>query len=138
MASYSNPYKFSAYSTAAQNTGNVAFAKVTFLTEEFDTSGNYATDTFTAPIAGFYHFDARVGTSGTGGTFILSLFKNGTEFKRGTDERIATQALSGIISVTVQLAASDTIDIRSYGNAAIAIDVTQPTCYFTGFLVSAT
>lgn len=136
-ASMTIPYKFSAYSTVAQNSGNGAFAKVNFATEEFDTGNNYdtTTSTFTAPVAGFYEFWARVGTATSNTLWIVSLFKGGTEFKRGIDMRFSG-AGGGGVSVTVQLAASDTIDVRAFGSAALAIDVSQSNCYFGGKLVS--
>ena len=33
-------------------------AKITFEHEAFDIGGNYASDKFTAPVAGIYHFEA--------------------------------------------------------------------------------
>lgn len=135
-----NPYSFSANNTSAQNTGNAAFAQTTFGTEEWDTGNNFASNTFTAPVAGKYHFDGHVGLSGTTATIlIVSLFKNGSEAKRGTDIRgISASAVAGNVSATMLLAVSDTVDVRSFGSAAIAIDTAAANCYFSGYLVSLT
>lgn len=133
-----NPYKFSAYSTAAQNSGNAAFAQTLFATEEYDTGNNFASSTFTAPVAGFYHFDAGVNSNAATTIWVVSVFKNGSEWKRGTDLRGSSVTAGGVVSIDVQLAVSDTIDIRTFGNAAIAINVTQATCYFMGRLISLT
>lgn len=134
-----NAYKFGAYSTAAQNSGNAAFAQTLFATEEYDTGNNFASSTFTAPVAAFYHFDAGVATNAGATIWIVSLFKNGSEFKRGNDIRYASALnAQSLVSVDVQLAASDTVDIRTFGDSARAINVSQATCYFTGHLVSLT
>lgn len=133
-AALTNPYKFSAYRNAAANTGNAAFAQVVFDTELFDTGGNFASGTFTAPVAGFYHFDSGLNVT-TGTTNIIAIYKNGAELHRGVQAGI-----TGIqVSALVQLAINDTVDIRAYGNAANALFVgSSPFCYFSGYLVSIT
>lgn len=128
-------YGFSAYSTTAQNTGNAAFALTNFQLEEFDIGSNFASSTFTAPVTANYHFDAHVATTGTPTTFIISLFKNGAEFKRGNDIRYSANVVGGNLNVTIRLNATDTADIRTFGNAAVAIDATQANCYFMGHFV---
>jgi hypothetical protein len=132
-ATFTNPYKFSAVSTAAQNTGNAAFATTAFATEEYDTGNNYASNTFTAPVAGYYHFDAHVNLVGSASIFIVSLFKNGTEYRRGFDVRYAAQPAGGSVSTTMLLAANDLITIRTFGNAAIAIDTVAANVWFNGY-----
>lgn len=128
-------YGFSAYSTAAQNSGNGAFAQTLFATEEYDIGSNFASSTFTVPVTGYYHIDASVGSAASASTWISSLFKNGTEFKRGGDFRTAINPNTSALSVTVKLTAADTLDIRTFGNGAIAINVTQATCYFMGYFI---
>lgn len=135
-ASY-NPYKFRARRTTAQNTGTGAFAAVQFNTEDFDTNSNFDTATnvgrYTAPVAGFYQFNWHVGITTNTSIFIVSLFKNGSEYSRGDDSRDnATLGAGG--SDLIQLAAGDYVDIRAYGASAVAIDTTNT--YFSGFLVS--
>lgn len=138
-----NPYKFSATLSTATNTGNAAFAKVPFNVKDFDTGSNYDNVTnfrFTAPIAGFYFFNARVSTTGSLTVLIASLYRNGVEHSRGVDTRISVAAsLGSTVSSLIQLAASDYIEVFSYGSAATAIDVLTPRAtYFQSFLVSNT
>lgn len=134
QANMKNPYKFSVSRAAAATTGNGAFAKVVWDTEAFDTNSNFATGTYTAPVAGFYQFNACINPI-AGTVNIISLFKNGAEFRRG-GQIVTAGGIS--VGVLVQLAASDTVDIYAYGNAANTIDVTAGLNYFTGHLVSIT
>ena len=128
-------YGFSAYSTTAQNTGNSAFAQTNFQLEEFDIGNNFASSTFTTPVTGYYHFDAHIATTGTPTLLLISLFKNGAELKRGNDIRY-TAAVAGVnVSATVKLTAGDTIDARTFGSSAVAIDVNSTNCYFMGYFI---
>lgn len=143
----SNPYKFSAYLTTAQNVGT-AFTKVAFDTKIFDTGSNLDIVTnkgrFTAPVAGFYHFNATttVTTAGAGTFTIMALYKNGSIYCYlyqfgGT----AGQNFGGSGSTLISLAANDYVEVYvASGAAAKALDVGTPslTNTFSGFLVSAT
>lgn len=130
----SNPYKFSVRRVAAATTGNNAFAKVVWDTEDFDTNGNFATGTYTAPTDGFYQFSAYINVI-SGSVNIISLYKNGSEFRRGDQ---ANHAAGLGLSVELQLVAGNTIDIYAFGNAANSLDVTAGLNYFTGFRISQT
>jgi len=80
---------FSAYAAATlQNIPNGTQTKVLFQTEEFDTNSNYASSRFTPTVEGYYQLNAEVrldGASGTGEMMII-LYKNGSEYKRGTNQ----------------------------------------------------
>lgn len=135
QATLFNPYKFSTYRAAAANTGNAAFAVIAFDTEEYDTNNNCAAGVYTAPVTGFYQFQARASQS-AGTRFICSFFKNGAEFKRGID---LPSAQGGAMTADMSLAAGDTVDVRAFGNAANALEVDAgASCYFQGRLVSHT
>lgn len=136
-AKWTNPYAFGAYSTAAQNSGNGAFAKVLYATEVYDYNSNYASSTYTAPIAGVYHFDANIRTAAANTIFIISLFKNGAEYRRGMDSRQASVSAQGaVLSTDVLLAANDTVEIYSFANASLALTTAEAEMYFNGHLVS--
>jgi len=81
---------FSAYADAVlQTIPNDTQTKVLFQTEEFDTNSNYASSRFTPTVEGYYQLNAEVrldGASGTGEMMII-LYKNGAEYKRGTNQR---------------------------------------------------
>lgn len=80
---------FSAYAAAIlQTIPNNAQTKVLFQTEEFDTNSCYSSSRFTPNVEGYYQLNAEVrldGTSGTGEMMII-LYKNGSEYKRGTNQ----------------------------------------------------
>ena len=81
---------FSAYAEATlQTIPNGSLTKVLFQTEEFDTNSNYASSRFTPTVEGYYQINAEVrldGASGTGEMMIV-LYKNGSAYKRGTNQQ---------------------------------------------------
>lgn len=138
---FTNPYKFSVHRVAAANSGNAAFALLTFDTKYYDTGANYSTSTglFTAPVAGFYHFSTVVG-SATAATIAVSIFKNGTEFQRLQEGIVSGGVFWFFVgSIDMQLAANDTIGIYVYGSTTAAISVTAGSdANFSGHLISIT
>jgi hypothetical protein len=79
---------FRAYVDSGQTISTDSQQKVTFGTETFDTNGNFSSSRFTPTIEGYYQLNATVrlsGNSGTGECMII-LYKNGSEYARGTNE----------------------------------------------------
>ena len=136
-----NPYKFNVYRATAANTGNNTFGLITYDTVEFDTGSNYSISTgkFTAPVSGFYQFNASSGFNATAGYCVLALFVNAIEVKRlieiysagSTDTQIGG-------STTISLNANDYVQIQVQSPAANALQVGKNRNWFNGFLVSAT
>jgi hypothetical protein len=82
-----------AFGAYADDTGQTITSgsqqKVLFQVEEFDTNSNFASSRFTPTVTGYYQLNAQVrldGASGTGEMMIV-LWKNGSEFKRGTNQQ---------------------------------------------------
>ncbi len=137
----SNPYKFSVYRNAAANTGNGVFAKITFDTEVYDTNNNFASGTYTAPVAGFYQFNSSVEVATTANQVgaSIELYKNGASHKRFSliySSGTGNVCCSG--GALVQSAASDTWEIWAYGASTKALQVSATQVWFTGHLVSRT
>lgn len=138
----SNPYKFSVYRNSAFTIGNLGFDKVSFDTETFDTNNNFATGTYTAPVNGFYHFDALVSFETISGSGVeVSIYKNGSGalmgnggvpvgFTGGFNTRISVSGL-------LQLTATNTVDVYCYGAGNTGNPGVTDT-YFMGYLVSRT
>lgn len=138
----SNPYKFSVYRSSAWTTANGSFGKVQFDSELYDTGSNYDNATnyrFTAPIAGFYQFNASVylNCSANAG-YIIALRKNGLDVAVGSGG-VPAQAFScgWPISALLQLAATDYVEVYFYSNG-VAGGTGAAQVYFNGFLVSGT
>jgi hypothetical protein len=76
---WTNPYKFRVYRGSAQNVGT-SFTKVSYDNEVFDTNNNFASGTYTAPVNGFYQFNAsyQVTTDGSGTFTQVFLYVNGS------------------------------------------------------------
>lgn len=136
-----NPYKFHAYRNAAQNAGNGAFAIINFDTEFFDTNNNFDVTTnvgrYTAPVAGFYQFNARF-SSAAGANTIIALFKNGSIYQRG-GHTTGAGTNGPTYNNLVQSAAGDYWEIFSFaGGGALEVGSNGLYVYFSGFLVSQT
>jgi hypothetical protein len=140
--SLTNPYKFSVTLANSFSSGTAASVKVPFDTITYDTGSNFDAVTnhrFTAPIAGFYHFSASIGSAVTGANRrgIVNLFKNGTFVpdSNGTDQSLTSSQYFGLnLSMDLQLAANDYIEVDVYtdnGQSFISGN-------FCGFLISNT
>lgn len=139
----SNPYKFSVYRTAAQNTSAGAEIKINFDGEYFDTNSNFDSTTnyrYTVPVSGFYQVSGYVNVSANPGTFLLAcLYKNGSILSRGVQTN--NSAAGGVsYSDLIQLTAGDYIELFVFASNTVAMDVanvhTRPR--FSGYLVSRT
>jgi hypothetical protein len=79
---------FSAYANAATQTLNGStFTKVQINLEEFDTNNNFDSTTnfrFTPSVAGYYQINGAVNLNNSSASAFASLYKNGSEYKRGT------------------------------------------------------
>lgn len=137
----SNPYKFSVYRNAAQNATNGGTAQINYDTELYDTNSNFDSTTnyrYTAPVSGFYWFNARVGIT-VSTRALLSFYKNGSEVYRGVDIATGASGINVTATALLQLTASDYIDVRVYTDATnVAMTTGSVLNCFHGFLVSRT
>lgn len=78
---------FSAYASGNQSLTTGTFTKLSFQTEEFDTANCYDNATnyrFTPNVAGYYQFVCCMNLNANAGVTLMSFYKNGSEFKRGS------------------------------------------------------
>jgi chorismate mutase len=81
---------FSAYAdSSTQTIPTDTQTKVLFQTEEFDTNSNFASSRFTPTVAGYYQLNAEVRMNGNSGTgeLMITIWKNGSEYKRGWNSK---------------------------------------------------
>jgi hypothetical protein len=91
---------FSATRSSNQSVSSGTWTKIQLNVEEFDTANCFDSTTnyrFTPTVAGYYETNARFGIALTDTRLICSVYKNGTEFKRGLD---AGSALMGGATVS--------------------------------------
>ena len=87
---------FRAYIDGSQTISSGSQQKVTFGAETFDTNTNFATSRFTPTVEGYYQLNATVRISGPSSTgeCMLIIWKNGSEYSRGTNESGTEQGAS--------------------------------------------
>jgi len=80
---------FRAYIATEQAITSGSQQKVTFGTETFDTNSNFSSSRFTPTIEGYYQLNATVRIEGNSGTgeCMITIWKNGSEYARGTNEQ---------------------------------------------------
>jgi hypothetical protein len=127
--------KFHAYKTADQTTAGGSYEQITFPSEEYDTGSNFASNAFTAPVAGKYIFGCSLYCGTSARIANIALYKNGSQIKRiaGNGGTRSGDIMCG--SVTVSLAANDVMTIYSYTDGALAYTGAQSIAYFWGALL---
>lgn len=135
---------FSAYASAAQSFPNATITKLQANTEEFDTNSNYDNATnyrFTPTVAGYYQVSGQVQFSAAATQIIASVYKNGAEFKRGTQNgTAASSGQSAVVSALVYLnGTTDYIELWAHQNSggALAISASAAYNYFQASFVRA-
>ena len=130
----------SAYLSTNQTITGSTFTKVTFDIEDFDTNSNFASSRFTPTVAGYYQVNGKMDAqASTGGVTrcILSIYKNGSGYRRGIDTN-GTVAYTSVVSDVVYLNGStDYIELYGYitaGTTAI-INSGSNLTYFSACLV---
>jgi len=108
-------------------------------------SGFDGTSTFTAPVAGVYHFDAAVRLSGAAAQTLLNIQMNHSSLGLFYGMTVGTGAISSVAgsltlvqALTVFMAASATITVQvvaSGSTKTVSVDNTATDTYFSGHLV---
>ena len=137
---------FSAYLSSNQSYSANTWTKVTVDTEDFDTTSDYDNSTnyrFQPSVAGYYQINGKIGAEGSSGTItrvLIGLFKNGSEFKLGSDIWDASIAnTASTLNTLVYLNGStDYVELYTYsaGGTPLARGYFSHT-YFQGFLARA-
>ena len=94
---------FSVYNNASQSITSSTWTKVALQLKEFDTANCFDSTTnyrFTPTVSGYYQINGCVNTNGTViSRAIISVYKNGVEYKRGID--VSSSINQAIVSTIV-------------------------------------
>jgi hypothetical protein len=132
---------FSAYASGATNTATATFTKIQLAAEEFDTANCFDTSLsrFTPNVAGYYQFNGAVYAAAYVSQ-LTSIYKNGSEFRRGTQNAAATVSNITIVSTLIYMnGTTDYVELYWYqgsGSTVNTLTGSQYT-YFNGFLARA-
>jgi hypothetical protein len=124
---------FGAYANSVTSLTGGAFTKVSFDTEEFDTNSNFASSRFTPTIAGYYQINGYVSVN-TGTQLATSIYKNGSEFKRGSNIRVSGDG-STVAALIYLNGSTDYVEIYCFATSTINTNSGQSLVYFNGSLV---
>ena len=133
---------FSAYNNATQALTSATLTKVLFQVKEFDTANCFDNTTnyrFTPTVAGYYFINAALQFSQSNINNFVSIYKNGSEFKRGNEGgNFANYAPYNVtVSALIYLNGStDYVEIYGYQGSASGqtISATSIGTYFQAFL----
>jgi len=141
-AKWTNPYCFRAYNSTTTSLTDATNVRILFQTENYDFNNNFASSTYTVPINGIYHFDAKVQINGavsTGVLFTSYVYVNGANAVEGT--LIIPGTFAGVqLSTDISLTAGDTVEIYAQQDSA-GVETTKTgseQTFFSGHLVHAT
>jgi hypothetical protein len=129
---------FSAYASTTQALTGGTSTKIIFDTEEFDTNNNFASSRFTPTVAGYYQINANVRPNNTNQEAQVSLFKNGSSFKNGSNVNVASGSQFGTVLATLVYAngTTDYFEIFCYvGSSTAATSSGTQSTYFNGCLL---
>lgn len=125
---------FSVVATVGTSVPTATFTKITFDTEEYDTSTSFASSRFTPTVAGYYQINAFV----NGNILLISIYKNGSEFRRGV-QFAATAGGAGVASAMYLNGSTDYVEIYGYqaSGSTQTLGGASVSTWFNGNLVRA-
>jgi len=138
IAASSGP-SFSYYQSVAQTLSSSTWTKITFTTSEWDTTGGmYASSRFTPTVAGYYEISAAFTNAASSASTGVSLYKNGTSYKRLFSTIGGGSASTGAGTVLVYLNGS-TDYVEIYANTSVGQNSYNfaDSTYFQGALIRA-
>ena len=128
---------FSYYQSSAQTIASInTFTKVTFTSNDFDTtSGMFASSRFTPTVAGYYQVNGGVAVSTALCTTVVAIFKNGSAYKYL--QNTPSSLVGGAYGATLVYLNGSTDYIELYTSIGISQALATGTSqtYFNGAMV---
>ena len=128
---------FSAWQSSAQGVSASTWTKLNFQTEEFDVASNYDTTNmrFTPNVAGYYQVNANA-MGNNNAQVITAIYKNGTEFKRGSQVYSTTGQGSNVAAIVYLNGTTDYIECWFYSTGSVqTIQAYQSITYFQAAMI---
>ena len=121
---------FSYAQSVAQSLTSNVFTKITYTSQEFDTTGGmYSSSRFTPTVAGYYQILGSVAIASVQVSLVCSVYKNGGEYKRGTyGSAVSNSEVSALVYMN---GSTDYVEI--YGISVGTTQNTGPNAYSTYF-----
>jgi hypothetical protein len=134
---------FSAYQSTLQSMTTGAYTKIQLQTKEFDTANCFDNTTnyrFTPNVAGYYQVNGTLNMNLlSAGIFLVTIYKNGSEFKRGVQgTQAASNTLSSVVSALIYMnGTTDYIEMYGYQNSGSSINtvIAASQTYFQASMV---
>ena len=131
---------FSATRNSNQSVSSGTWTKIQLNVEEFDTNSCFDSSTnyrFTPNVAGYYQTNARFGILSTDTRLICSVYKNGTEFKRGLDAGSALMGGANVSALIYLNGSTDYIEMFVLIGSTQSVVGTNAEVYFQASMVRA-
>lgn len=138
---------FSAYLSTSPSIANATFTKIPVNTEEFDTNNCYDSTTnyrFTPTVAGYYQVSGsiNIGAPSTG-VCLLSIYKNGSSFKLGSQipfTATANYIISNVCALIYFNGSTDYVELYGYQSSGVSqtMNASSSASFFQAVMVRAT
>ena len=125
---------FSAYQSSTQTLSSATFTKLQFQSKEFDTASAFDSTTnyrFTPLVAGYYQVSGGI-SNNTGTQTVLSIYKNGGDFKRGSNGVLFGSSLSALVYLN---GSTDYVELYGYFAVGTTVNTGSNLTYFQASLV---
>jgi len=125
---------FSAWQSSAQTLSAATFTKIQFQTEEFDTANAFDSTTnyrFTPQVAGYYQVSSAI-SNNTGTQTVITIYKNGADFKRGNNGSLFGDSVSALVYLN---GSTDYVELYGYLVAGGALNIGGNLTYFQAAMV---
>jgi hypothetical protein len=133
---------FSAYQNASVSIATGTFVKLPINTKTFDTATAFDAATnyrFTPLVGGYYQINGCMNyMAGTGGgNLFVSIYKNGSEYRRGAAQTVVGGISSNVSDVVYLNGSSDYVELYVYQSSGITqtYNPATPLTYFSGAMI---